>query len=86
MRVVVKIPDEFIREFNQDKFFSSFSRVITDIGNLINDKMQCSLSGKYEKETLEMLRKAFLDGCFLDCYTDERLDTAELLRKELHND
>lgn len=66
MRVVLNIPDEFVQEFNQDKFFGSFSRAITDIGNLIIDETQCSLSGKYEKETLEMLRKAFLNSYFVE--------------------
>ena len=55
-----------INEFNQDKFFGSFSRAITDIGNLIIDETQCSLSGKYEKETLEMLRTAFLNSYFVE--------------------
>lgn len=50
--VCLKIPKAFIIDYKTDKFKDFFERVICDV----EDGVLC---GNYEKETLEMLKKAF---------------------------
>ena len=57
MNLVIKIPKEFEEEFNRDKFEDSLSRVASDI-----ESFGFQLAGRYELETIKMLRDAFKDG------------------------
>ena len=57
MNIVVKIPKEFEEEFNRDKFEDSLSRVASDI-----ESFGFQLAGRYELETIKMLREAFKNG------------------------
>lgn len=53
MKIIVEIPDEFISHFDADRFGESFGRILADIS-------YCDgISGRYERETIEMLRAAF---------------------------
>lgn len=57
MDLVIKIPKEFEEEFNRDKFEDSLSRVASDI-----ESFGFQLAGRYELETITMLREAFKEG------------------------
>ena len=57
MDLVIKIPKEFEEEFNRDKFEDSLSRVASDI-----ESFGFQLAGRYEQETIKMLREAFKEG------------------------
>ena len=52
MRIEIEIPKEFEGDYNADKFNDFFSRVLCDIKNGV-------LCGRYERETVLMLRTAF---------------------------
>lgn len=54
-KIILEIPSEFEEEYESNKFFESFMRVLTDVKSIENFK----LSGNYEFETLNMLIKAF---------------------------
>ena len=53
MRIEIEIPKEFEGDYDADRFKNFFNRVLTDI--IFFD----GLCGNYEKETAEMLQKAF---------------------------
>lgn len=53
IRLVIKLPDEFEEHFNFDKFQDSFMRICGDI------RAEGSLSGNYEYELADELKKAF---------------------------
>ena len=57
MDLVIKIPKEFEEEFNRDKFEDSLARVASDI-----ESFGFQLAGRYELETITMLRDAFKNG------------------------
>lgn len=56
MKIEIDIPKEFEKDFNEDKFKDFFKRAIADLDN------NSVLCGRYEKETLEMLKKAFTNS------------------------
>ena len=56
MKLVVEIPEEFERDWNDDKFHDCFERVLADLGGMYR------VSGRYEKETIKMLEDAFRDA------------------------
>jgi len=53
MEIIVELPDEFISHFDADRFDESFGRILADISYFDG------ISGRYERETIEMLRAAF---------------------------
>lgn len=53
MKLVIKIPKEFERDWYTDEFQDCFERVLADLRN------SSCVSGNYEKETIEMLKSAF---------------------------
>ena len=55
MRIEIDIPKEFEEHFKQDKFKDSFERIMADLQNSL-------CTGRYEYETIEMLKKAFEDS------------------------
>lgn len=61
MQIVIDIPKEFEEHFKTDKFEDSLARVASDI-----ESFGFNLSGRYEQETITMLRKAFKNGTPLD--------------------
>lgn len=55
MNIMVKLPQEWEKEFKIDRFADFFGRVIADL----NCDEARTLVGNYEFETLSMLREAF---------------------------
>lgn len=85
MKVIIDIPQEFIKHYENDKFIDSLSRVLHDA---FGDKnyVEDGLSGLYEKETLEMLIEAFKvskqdDEMVRNC---DKYKTPKELEKALH--
>jgi hypothetical protein len=60
MEIVIKIPKEFENHFNSDRFEDSLARVASDI-----ESFGFELAGRYEKETIIMLRKALKDSVII---------------------
>ena len=58
MRIEIEIPKEFEKHFNHDKFKGSFERIMADIKHSLENG-DCLCAGRYEYETIEMLKKAF---------------------------
>ena len=57
MDIVIKIPKEFEKDFNEDRFEDCLARVASDI-----EAFGFRLAGRYEQETITMLREAFKNG------------------------
>lgn len=57
MKIVIDIPTEFEEHFKSDRFEDSLSRIASDI-----ESFGFQLAGRYEKETITMLRKAIKNG------------------------
>lgn len=74
MNLVIKIPKEFEEEFNRDKFEDSLSRVASDI-----ESFGFQLSGRYERETIKMLREAFKEGTPLPKGHGDLIDRKDLI-------
>lgn len=55
MKITIEIPKEFEEHYNRDNFEDSLKRIEADIKHL----KYHGLSGLYELELIEMLRKAF---------------------------
>ena len=72
MRLEIEVPKEFESDYTGDKFKDFFSRVLCDIENGV-------LCGKYEKETVEMLIKAFDESKI--AYDTEKV-VADILKAE----
>ena len=70
MRIEIRIPKEFEEEFVKDCFTDSIRRIESDI-DTFRDKNNCEyatfygLSGKYESETLSMIKEAMQGGKIL---------------------
>jgi len=76
MLIQLNIPDIFVEEYEKDKFKESLSRLIADAH---------LLAGNYEKETANMLIKAFEDSKdILD--TDDILKILEVFEKYYNMD
>lgn len=56
MKLLIEIPKEFECDWNRDKFYDCFKRVLADLGGMYR------VSGRYEKETIKMLEGAFRDA------------------------
>lgn len=54
MKIVIDIPKEFESHFEFDRFADSLARVASDI-----EALGFKMSGRYERETITMIRKAF---------------------------
>ena len=61
MRIEIEIPKAFEEHFKQDKFKDSFERIMADIKHSLENG-DCLCAGRYEYETIEMLKKAFEDS------------------------
>ena len=76
MRIEIEIPKEFEGDYNKDKFDEFFGRVLCDIA----DGTMC---GRYEKETAQMLKKAFEESKIAH---DVEAMVAELEKRANDND
>ena len=78
MEIVIKIPKEFEEEFNRDKFEDSLARVASDI-----ESFGFQLAGRYEQETIKMLREVLKDSVIIPKGRGRLID-ADAFGKELH--
>ena len=76
MKIVIEIPKEFEDHFNSDRFEDSLARIASDI-----ESFGFRLAGRYEKETITMLREAFKKGTPLP-EGHGRLIDADYLRED----
>ncbi len=76
MKIVIEIPKEFESHFEFDRFADSLARVASDI-----EALGFKLSGRYERETITMIRLAFENATPLP-KGHGRLIDADALKKE----
>jgi hypothetical protein len=76
MKIVFEIPKEFESHFEFDRFADSLARVASDI-----EALGFKMSGRYERETITMIRKAFENATPLP-KGHGRLIDADALKKE----
>lgn len=74
MEIIIKIPKEFEEEFNRDKFEDSLARVASDI-----ESFGFQLAGRYEQETIKMLREVLKDSVIIPKGHGDLIDENELL-------
>lgn len=55
MKILIEIPKEFERDFNEDKFKDFFERVRVDLDN----NTGVNLCGNYEREIVDMMENTF---------------------------
>ena len=75
MQIVIDIPKEFEEEFNRDKFEDSLSRVASDI-----ESFGFQLAGRYEQETIRMLREAIKSSTPLPKHHGRLIDADEAIK------
>lgn len=82
MELVIKIPKEFEEHFNSDRFEDSLSRVASDI-----ESFGFQLAGRYEQETITMLRNAIKNGTPLPKGHGDLIDRSEVIKSlfDYHN-
>lgn len=62
MKVIIEIPDNFVKHFISDQFQDSLIRVQKDVEFDIKSPHCNSISAMYDVEVVDMLRKALLDS------------------------
>lgn len=73
MKIVIDIPEEFENHFNSDRFEDSLARVASDI-----ESFGFVLAGRYEQETITMLRKALKNAIPLPKGHGDLIDRKEI--------
>lgn len=85
MQLILDIPDNFEKDFELDKFSECFRRTITDIDYAMShDKL--AMAGNYERETFEMLEKAFGKATVLDKQHGPLVDISQKVDVQLFDD
>lgn len=66
MHLLIELPKEFEEHFDFDKFQDSFMRICGDINEILkshsDEGPSLGLSGKYEKELVDVLKTALLNA------------------------
>lgn len=62
MKVIIEIPDNFVKHFISDQFQDSLIRVQKDVEFDIKNPHVGTISAMYDVEVVDMLRKALLDS------------------------
>ena len=66
MQLLIELPKEFEEHFDFDKFQDSFMRICGDINEIRKSHSKegpsLGLSGKYEHELVDVLKKSFLNA------------------------
>ena len=75
MQIVIDIPKEFEEHFSQDRFEDSLARVSSDI-----ESFGFNLAGRYEQETITMLRKAIKEATVLPEPHGDLIDANKYLK------
>lgn len=78
MKIVIEIPEEFMRDWEASRFSDCIKRVRSDFNHIASPYR---MAGKYEIETLDMLQIAFKNGILLP-EGHGRLIDADALKKE----
>lgn len=75
MKIILDIPKDFEKHFNNDRFKDSLKRIEADVHDCINETAQNvpAISGNYELELVDMLIEAFKNA--------ETKETTEALNK-----
>lgn len=82
MKLLIEIPPEFERDFNDNRFEDCFQRLLHDTKDRL-DKHDTLLAGNYEIETLEMFIKAFKNATEVQIY--EPIDSDIKIPNEVLN-
>ncbi|MFR5393486.1 MAG: DUF3991 domain-containing protein [Roseburia faecis] len=64
IKVSIDIPEEFVKDFNTNRFQEFFERVLSDMNGQ-------GLCGKYERETAEMFCQAFANASAIQSNTED---------------
>ena len=75
MKIVIDIPEEFENHFNSDRFEDSLARVASDI-----ESFGFVLAGRYEQETITMLRKALKNAIPLPKGHGDLIDRSKIYK------
>lgn len=68
MKLILEIPENFVKHFIFDQFQDSLIRVQKDIEFDIKNPQVNTISAMYDVEVVDMLRKALLDCYIKDSY------------------
>lgn len=79
MQIVIEIPKEFEEDFNTNKLSDCFGRIIADIDYSLRHA-ECMCAGNYEKETVEMLMGAFVNGTPLPKGHGDLIDRSKIYK------
>ena len=79
MKIVIDIPKEFKEHFKEDRFEDSLARVASDIESF------GLLAGRYEQETIIMLRQAIKNVTPLPKGHGRLIDADELKKHKYHD-
>ena len=74
MKIVIEIPKEFESHFEFDRYADSLARVASDI-----EALGFKMSGRYERETITMIRKAFENATPLPKGHGDLIDRKDLM-------
>ena len=68
MKLLIEIPPEFERDFNDNKFEDCFQRLLHDTWDRLTHSENILNAGRYETETLEMFIEAFKNAVEVQSY------------------
>ena len=68
MKLLIEIPKEFERDFNDNKFEDCFQRLLGDTWDRLTHSENILNAGRYETETLEMFIEAFKNATEVQIY------------------
>jgi hypothetical protein len=74
MKIVIDIPKEFEEHFKSDRFEDSLARIASDI-----ESFGFQLAGRYEKETITILREAIKNGTPLPEHHGRLIDKDKMI-------
>lgn len=87
MKLLLEIPDAFAEHFAMDKFKDSFMRICGDLGEIAKSHStpgvaSLGLSGRYEKELVDVLAPAFAGASVAENTKQRRSKFARLVDAE----
>ena len=68
MKIILEIPENFVKHFISDQFQDSLIRVQKDVEFDIKNTQVNTISAMYDVEVVDMLRKALLESYIKDSY------------------
>ena len=87
MKILLEIPDAFAEHFAMDKFKDSFMRICGDLGEIAKSHSRpgaasLGLSGRYEKELVDVLAPAFVGASVVENAKQRRSKFTRLVDAE----